>query len=78
MGLEKRMIMRGTLISYSPDAQAGVIKSESGHMYYFALSEWRADIAPLCGQEVTFSPFESVSKAIYLHYSNRIPKRVVD
>ena len=37
--------MNGTVVAYSLDAHAGVIKAENGRTYLFAGTEWRSVVS---------------------------------
>lgn len=54
MEILERFPMRGTVIAYSLDVNAGVIRCEAGNTYNFSWEDWNGERAPAVDQNVTF------------------------
>ena len=54
MEILERFPMRGTVIAYSLDVNAGVIRCEAGNTYNFSWADWNGEHAPAVDKIVTF------------------------
>jgi hypothetical protein len=58
-------LVEGTVIAFSDDIRAGVIRAADGRNFYFPRSQWQSDTAPSAGQAVSFEAAQGFAKAIY-------------
>ena len=49
-------IIKGTILAYSDDVNAGVIDGDDGRKYPFAATEWLATSKPQNNMSVVFTP----------------------
>ena len=57
--------MRGTIIAFDPDSNAGAISGEDGGRYDFVRMEWRGAVQPNRGAIVDFVPDGMQARQVY-------------
>jgi hypothetical protein len=58
--------MRGTVLAYDRDSDAGLIRGEDGNRYGFRAQEWRERSMPIKGVHVDFEPDGPMARDLYI------------